>query len=82
MPRFDRERSARLLPIPGSPPSLINVPEGCPFRPRCRFEANTDGLAKRERPDLLDTGRGHLVACHMSQAQRQQIWRDEIKPKL
>jgi peptide/nickel transport system ATP-binding protein len=82
MPRFDRERSARLLPIPGSPPSLINVPEGCPFRPRCRFEENTEGLAKRERPDLVDTGRGHLVACHMSQAQRQQIWRDEIKPKL
>jgi peptide/nickel transport system ATP-binding protein len=82
MPRFDRERSARLLPIPGSPPSLINVPEGCPFRPRCRFEENTDGLARRERPDLVDTGRGHLVACHMSQAQRQQIWRDEIKPKL
>jgi peptide/nickel transport system ATP-binding protein len=82
MPRFDRERSARLLPIPGSPPSLINVPEGCPFRPRCRFEENTNGLAKRERPDLVDTGRRHLVACHMPQAQRQQIWRDEIKPKL
>ncbi|NUR08151.1 MAG: ABC transporter ATP-binding protein [Nocardioidaceae bacterium] len=82
MPRFDRERSTRLLPIQGSPPSLINVPEGCPFHPRCRFEQNTRGLAKRERPELVDTGRGHFVACHMSQAQRQQIWRDEIKPKL
>jgi len=82
MPRFDRDRSERLLPIPGSPPSLINVPVGCPFNPRCRFSENTNGLAERERPDLVDAGRRHLVACHMSQAQRQEIWRDEIKPLL
>src|SRR5512144_1886042 len=37
MPRFDRERSERLLPIPGSPPSLINVPSGCAFNPRCTY---------------------------------------------
>ena len=82
MPRFDRDRSERLIPIKGTPPSLINVPSGCPFHPRCRFEKNTNGLSQRERPDLLDNGQGHFVACHMSQAQRQQIWRDEIKPLL
>ena len=82
MPRFDRDRSDRLLPIPGTPPSLINVPQGCAFNPRCRFEANTDGLAQRERPELVDNGQGHLVACHMSPAQRQQIWRDDIQPLL
>jgi peptide/nickel transport system ATP-binding protein len=82
MPRLDRDRGERLMPIKGTPPSLINVPEGCAFSPRCQFEANTNGLAQRERPELVDTGRGHYVACHMSQSQRQQIWRDEIKPKL
>ena len=82
MPRFDRDRSERLIPIKGTPPSLINVPSGCPFHPRCRFEKNTNGLSQSERPDLLDNGQGHFVACHMSQAQRQQIWRDEIKPLL
>jgi peptide/nickel transport system ATP-binding protein len=82
MPRFDRERSERLIPIKGTPPSLINVPKGCPFHPRCRFEENTDGLSRQDRPELLDNGQGHLVACHMPQAQRQQIWRDEIKPLL
>jgi peptide/nickel transport system ATP-binding protein len=82
MPRFDRDRSERLLPIPGTPPSLINVPEGCAFNPRCRFESNTHGLAQRERPELIDNGRGHLVACHMTHTQRQQIWRDEIQPLL
>ncbi|MFC6902661.1 ABC transporter ATP-binding protein [Nonomuraea dietziae] len=33
MPRLDRERTERLLPIKGSPPSLINVPPGCAFHP-------------------------------------------------
>ena len=47
MPRFDRARSERLLPIKGTPPSLINVPAGCAFNPRCQFEANTKGLAQR-----------------------------------
>jgi peptide/nickel transport system ATP-binding protein len=84
MPRLDRDRSERLLPIKGTPPSLINVPPGCPFHPRCAFEAHTGGLAQQERPDLVGsgTGRGHQVACHMAPAQRQQIWRDEIQPML
>jgi peptide/nickel transport system ATP-binding protein len=82
MPRLDRERSKRLLPIKGTPPSLINVPAGCAFHPRCQFEKNTDGLARTERPDLLSTGQRHFVACHMSESQRRQIWRDEIKPAL
>ncbi len=33
--RIDSDRSARLPAIPGSPPSLLNPPEGCHFRPRC-----------------------------------------------
>jgi peptide/nickel transport system ATP-binding protein len=84
MPRLDRDRSERLLPIAGTPPSLINVPPGCPFHPRCAFEENTHGLAREERPDLAEAGagHGHFVACHMPPSQRQQIWRDEIKPKL
>jgi peptide/nickel transport system ATP-binding protein len=82
MPRFDRERTERLLPIKGSPPSLIHVPDGCAFHPRCNFEKLTHGLSRTERPELVDNGQGHLVACHIPQAQRQQIWRDEIKPLL
>jgi len=58
------------------------VPPGCPFHPRCRFEENTHGLAREQRPELRDTGDGHLVACHMSPEQRRQIWRDEIQPLL
>jgi oligopeptide/dipeptide ABC transporter ATP-binding protein len=44
IPRVDRDRPRRLPSIEGAPPSLINTPSGCAFRPRCRyaFEACTD----------------------------------------
>jgi peptide/nickel transport system ATP-binding protein len=82
MPRFDRARSERLMPIKGSPPSLITVPPGCAFHPRCVFAVNNHGLSETQRPELMDAGHNHFVACHMDTSRRQQIWRDEIQPKL
>ncbi|MCW2876085.1 MAG: oligopeptide transporter ATP-binding protein, partial [Sphaerisporangium sp.] len=82
MPRLDRERTERLLPIKGTPPSLINVPAGCAFHPRCTFEARTDGKAKTRVPELLETEGGHLVRCHMPPDERRAIWENEIKPNL
>ncbi|MGN6473927.1 MAG: ABC transporter ATP-binding protein [Mycobacteriales bacterium] len=51
----------RLVPIAGQPPSLINLPEGCPFRPRCPYAFDRC----TETPPLLDIGgRGdHGSAC-------------------
>ncbi|MGD9528803.1 ABC transporter ATP-binding protein [Pseudonocardia sp.] len=85
VPRFDRERTERLLPIPGSPPSLITVPSGCPFHPRCAWAAHTGGRASTERPELRPAGTGvdgHTVACHLSAEQRREIFTTEIGPKL
>ena len=82
MPRIDRERTERLIPIKGTPPSLINVPPGCAFSPRCNYAHLNGGASETERPELLDVGAGHKVACHLSTAQRQQIWETEIEPKL
>jgi peptide/nickel transport system ATP-binding protein len=91
MPRFDRPRSARLTPVPGTPPSLINVPSGCPFHPRCAFEPQTGGLGSTERPPLLTvTGEEprpgarsqHLVACHLAHATRREIFETEIRSRL
>jgi peptide/nickel transport system ATP-binding protein len=82
MPRLDRERTERLLPIKGTPPSLINVPTGCAFHPRCTFEARTDGKGKTQVPELLETEGGHLVRCHMPPDERRAIWENEIKPNL
>ncbi|MEV6286268.1 ABC transporter ATP-binding protein [Kribbella sp. NPDC051770] len=82
MPRIDRERTERLIPIKGSPPSLINVPTGCAFNPRCNYSQLNGGASETDRPELLEVGAGHKVACHLSGADRERIWNDEIKPKL
>ena len=59
IPRLDRPRVERLHTIEGAPPSLINAPEGCKFRPRCphAFEKCKEepGLEHRvEAPGHLD----------------------------
>ncbi|MGH3567067.1 MAG: ABC transporter ATP-binding protein [Pseudonocardia sp.] len=83
MPRWDRKRSHRLLPITGSPPSLINVPSGCAFHPRCAYAERNGGRSATERPELRPAGFDeHLVACHLSPEQRRQIFDDEIGPTL
>jgi peptide/nickel transport system ATP-binding protein len=82
MPRIDRERSERLIPIKGTPPSLINVPTGCAFHPRCNYARLNGGASQTERPELRDLGGGHQVACHLSAEQRRHGWETDIKPNL
>ncbi|WP_371778851.1 ABC transporter ATP-binding protein [Streptosporangium subroseum] len=82
MPRLDREPTERLLPIKGTPPSLINVPSGCAFHPRCTFTDRTEGRSISEVPELAETEGGHLVRCHMSREERRSIWDNEIKPMM
>jgi peptide/nickel transport system ATP-binding protein len=82
MPRFERPRSERLLAIRGTPPSLINVPPGCPFHPRCEYAARNEGRSEEVRPELAPVEPGHTVACHLSQTEREEIWEQEIVPKL
>jgi oligopeptide transport system ATP-binding protein len=54
-----------LQPIPGRPPTLGEVPPGCPFEPRCAYRV--DACAQR-RPELLETAAGHAVACPVTTA--------------
>ena len=82
MPRLDRDRSERLLPIKGSPPSLINVPSGCAFHPRCAYAELAGDATTSQVPELVDIGGGHRVACHLDVDQRLRIWTNEIQPKL
>ncbi|GAA3447275.1 ABC transporter ATP-binding protein [Planomonospora venezuelensis] len=82
MPRLDREPTDRLMPIKGTPPSLINVPSGCAFNPRCPYAGRTAGKATTEVPQLLETEGGHLVRCHLPREERRGIWENEIKPML
>jgi len=46
--------------VPGSPPSLVNLPNGCLFHPRCPFVM---AVCKEKMPDLLDLDTNHKVAC-------------------
>ena len=76
MPRIDEARTERLIPIKGTPPSLINVPSGCPFHPRCDYAKLTDGKSITEIPLLREIEPGHLVACHLTGSQRQRLRAD------
>ncbi len=82
MPRLDRDRQERLLPIPGTPPSLINVPSGCAFHPRCAYAERNGGRSSREVPQLVESTPGHRVACHLPPAERARIWADDVRPRL
>jgi peptide/nickel transport system ATP-binding protein len=82
MPRLDRARLDRLVPISGTPPSLINVPPGCPFHPRCAYAGATNGKSSTEVPELRSVGPGHEVACHLSTDEQRRIWSEEIKIRV
>lgn len=57
MPRLDEARRDKLDPIPGNPPSLINLPKGCSFAPRCAFKHFVaDGRCDTEMPELTTFG--------------------------
>jgi peptide/nickel transport system ATP-binding protein len=66
LPRLDKREAARLTPIQGSPPSLVNLPPGCPFTPRCPLAQD---VCQTREPDLepVDAAAGplgHRAACH------------------
>jgi peptide/nickel transport system ATP-binding protein len=76
MPRLDRDKTTRLVPIPGTPPSLIRVPSGCPFHPRCRYTELVSGRrCETEVPPLRETVTpGHAAACHLTAEDRRRQW--------
>ena len=82
MPRLDREPTDRLMPIKGTPPSLIQVPPGCPFSPRCTFTDRVGAACRQERPPFSDSGARHYVACHLAMPERQKLWTEQIEPNL
>ncbi|REJ83825.1 MAG: ABC transporter ATP-binding protein [Acidobacteria bacterium] len=63
VPRLDDPPGRRLVPIPGQPPDLSELPPGCRFAPRCAF---VHGRCREERPTLLQApgaASGHLRSC-------------------
>lgn len=69
VPDVSAPTDARMVPIPGSPPSLLAPPPGCAFNPRCSFVAQVPGeLCTTVVPELVPGPRGgeHLRRCHLA----------------
>ncbi|MEP6797902.1 MAG: ABC transporter ATP-binding protein, partial [Lapillicoccus sp.] len=83
MPRLDRARKSRLDPVPGNPPSLINVPPGCSFHPRCGYKSEVEGnLCSTAVPDLDAASPAHLARCHIEPRRRRELFESTVKPRL
>ena len=66
VPRLDRPLGARLVPIEGLPPDLIDETPGCPFAPRCLYRVGrclTDAPSLTGVADGADGGHSHGAAC-------------------
>ena len=61
IPRLDRP-GERFQPIAGDPPDMLNLPEECPFLPRCHKAVSTCRVSSR--PPLLERETSHRVACY------------------
>jgi peptide/nickel transport system ATP-binding protein len=80
IPRMDRERTDRLDPIRGNPPSPIRHPSGCVFHPRCKYtELVPDNACAEVRPELLESEPDHLVRCHLPPETRRRIATEAIQ---
>ena len=78
MPSIEAKAS-QLRAIEGSPPSVIHLPSGCAFHPRCphRFER-----CMLERPSLLPMEGGHLDACHLDPDSKRRLWAEREAARL
>jgi peptide/nickel transport system ATP-binding protein len=75
IPRLDRPRDEPLVPIPGRPPSLITLPTGCNFHPRCPYvRPRHREVDPRLEPVPEDPT--HRVACLLPSETRKRIWQE------
>jgi peptide/nickel transport system ATP-binding protein len=75
LPRLDVEGEP-LTPIKGAPPSLVNLPPGCPFTPRCPMaREHCDEVEPELRPVA---GAGHRAACHYAEELAGDVRAEEV----
>jgi peptide/nickel transport system ATP-binding protein len=74
VPSLHGDPDVALVPIPGNPPSMLDLPGGCTFRPRCRYATRAGERTTTDVPELLPAQEpGHLVACHLPEADRRRL---------
>jgi peptide/nickel transport system ATP-binding protein len=64
VPPIQGEEFTELKAIPGSTPNLLQIPNGCPFHPRCPYATE---ICTRVDPPLEEKAPSHLAACHHSE---------------
>ena len=70
IPRLNAERKTTLDPIRGLPPDLIDLPDMCPFQPRCDY---AEAICEHQNPPLREVTPGHQVACHFNVIQGKKV---------
>ena len=82
VPRLSGDVDVPLIPVRGAPPSLIDLPPGCPFSPRCDHAWRVEGdRCRTERPELRPAGNTPGdIACHLDAATREQVVEEELVP--
>lgn len=82
MPRLDRLKQDRLVPVPGNPPSLITIPPGCAFHPRCAFREFAAAPCDQAVPPLLAARPRHDSRCHIPAETRATLYDERVTPRL
>jgi peptide/nickel transport system ATP-binding protein len=75
IPRLEHARDEPLIPIPGRPPSLITLPTGCSFHPRCPYVRERHKQVDPRLEPLPDDP-AHKVACLLSSETRKRLWQE------
>jgi peptide/nickel transport system ATP-binding protein len=79
VPRVSKNNE-RLKAIPGQPPSLINLPVGCPFAARCEYKQHSsEAGCNTTRPELLGLSSSHRARCHVPEKLRSELFAIELK---
>ena len=70
VPRLDASKRGKLVPIPGTPPDLLNPPKGCRFAPRC---VHCMQVCTQQMPEYSVISDGHQVACWLQHPQAPKV---------
>jgi peptide/nickel transport system ATP-binding protein len=84
IPRLTSDPNVELQAIAGTPPSMIAVPSGCAFHPRCKYVSQSNVSCSQVVPELLPVSQGahHLVRCHLDVAKRKEIFDSQVSASL
>jgi peptide/nickel transport system ATP-binding protein len=81
IPTLGGVRDEDLVPIPGTPPSLIHRPTGCHFHPRCAY-AQPEHARVDPKLEQVPGEHNHHVACLLSADVRRRLWQDLVEGRM